>query len=69
MVSFIQIINSQLAQFSYTAFFKLVWSEAAATGGVLWKKVFLKIKQSSQEKPCVRVPFLIKRQAWGLQLY
>ena len=38
----------------------------AATRGVLWKKVLLEI---SQENTCARVPFLIKLQAWGLQLY
>ena len=29
------------------------------------KKVFLKISQNSQENTCVRVPFLIRLQAWG----
>ena len=33
------------------------------TGGVLWKKVFLKILQVSQENASVRVS-LIKLQAW-----
>ena len=41
----------------------------AATGGVLWKKVFLKISQNSQEHSCVGVSFLIKLHAWGLQHY
>ena len=41
----------------------------AATRGVLCKKVFLEISQDSQENSCVRVSFLIKLQAWGLQLY
>ena len=36
-----------------------------ATRGVLWKKVFLKISQNSQENTCARVSFLIKLQAWG----
>ena len=35
----------------------------AATVGVLWKKVFLEISQSSQENICARVSFLIKFQA------
>ena len=35
----------------------------AATGGVLRKKVFLKILQNSQENTCARVSFLIKLQA------
>ena len=35
------------------------WPEAA-TGGVLYKKVFLKILQNSQENTCARVSFLIK---------
>ena len=29
----------------------------AATGGVLYKKVFLKISLNSQENTCARVPF------------
>ena len=32
------------------------------------KKVFLEISQHSQESTCARVSFLIKLQAWGLQL-
>ena len=40
----------------------------AATRGVLWKKVILEISQNSQENTCARVSFLIKLQAWGLQL-
>ena len=35
----------------------------AATGGVLRKKVFLKILQNSQENTCAKVSFLIKLQA------
>ena len=31
----------------------------AATEGVLWKKMFLKILQNSQENTCARVSFLI----------
>ena len=34
-----------------------------------FKKVFLEISQNSQEKTCVKVSFLIKLRAWGLQLY
>ena len=41
----------------------------AANGGILWKKMFLKIAQNSQEKTCARVYFLIKLQVSGLQLY
>ena len=41
----------------------------AATGGVLWKKVFLEISQNPQENTCARVSFLTKFQASGLQLY
>ena len=36
-------------------------------GGVLWKKVFLKISQNSQENSCARVSFLIELQAWGTE--
>ena len=35
----------------------------AATGDVLWEKVFLEISQNSQENTCVGVSFLIKLQA------
>ena len=31
--------------------------------------MFLEILQNSQENACVRVSFLIKLQAWGLQVY
>ena len=48
--------------------FVLKWTEAA-TGDVLWKKVFLGISQNSQENTCVRASFLIKLQASGQQLY
>ena len=41
----------------------------AATGGVLHENVLLEISQNSQESTCVRVSFLIKLQAWDLQLY
>ena len=40
-----------------------------ATRGVLWKKVFLEIWQNLQEDTYAAVSFLIKVQAWGLQLY
>ena len=39
------------------------------TSKVLYKKVFLKISQNSQEDICARASFLIKLQAWALQLY
>ena len=35
----------------------------AATGGVLYEKMFLEISQNSQENICARVSFLIKLQA------
>ena len=41
----------------------------AAIGGVLWKTVFLKISQNSQENTCAIAPgfrpFLTKLQAWN----
>ena len=43
-------------------------SEETAIGGVLWKKLFLKKLQNSQENTCVKVSFLIKLQDWDLQL-
>ena len=33
------------------------------------KKMFLEISQNSQENTCASVPYLIKLQALGLQLY
>ena len=33
------------------------------------KKLFLEILQNLQENACGRASFLIKLQAWGLQLY
>ena len=43
------------------------------TEAVAWrcsvKKVFLEISQNSQENLCAKFFFLIKLQAWGLQLY
>ena len=45
---------------SYTS---ILFTEEAATRGVLCKKVFLEISQNSQENTCVRVSFLIKLQA------
>ena len=33
------------------------------------KKVSLKISQNPQENTCVRIFFLIKLQAWSMQLY
>ena len=41
----------------------------AATKGILLKKVFLEILQKSQENTFARDSFLLKLQAWGLQLY
>ena len=41
----------------------------ASTGGVPWKKVFLKISQNSQENICARVSLLIKVMTWSLQFY
>ena len=36
--------------------------KTAATSGVLWKKLFLKVSQNSQENTCARSSFLIKLQ-------
>ena len=59
-----------------TEFRASILASEAATGGVLWKKFFLKILLNSQENTCAgrpeklqaRVSFLIKLQA-GLKLY
>ena len=42
-------------------------AEAVAQCSV--KEVFLEISQNSEENTCARVSFLIKLQAWALQLY
>ena len=43
------------------------------TEAVVWRcsaeKMFFEISQNSQENTCARVPFLIKLQALGLQIY
>ena len=45
---------------------KFMERKEAATGGVLYKKVFLKISQNSQEKTCARASsFNIKRENFG----
>ena len=48
---------------------RLVQIPEAATGGVLWKKVLLKISQKSQKSTCARVSFSIKWQVSGNFLY
>ena len=42
-------------------------SSEAATGDVLWEKVFLEISQNSQKNSSARVSFSINLQAWGLR--
>ena len=54
--------NSFFTEHLRTATFSFSFSEAA-TGGVLWKKVFLKISQNSRENTGNKVSFLIKLQA------
>ena len=50
-------------------FATLIYSGSeAATGGVLWKNVFLEISQNSQKNTSARVSFLIKLYAWSLHL-
>ena len=53
-----------------TIVIKEIEHSEAATRGVLCKKVFLEFSQNSQENEntCARVSFLIKLQAWALQL-
>ena len=50
-------------------FHKLVLSREAVVQRCSVKKVFLEISQNLQENTCAIVSFLIKLQAWGLQLY
>ena len=40
----------------------ILTSTEAATGGVLYEKVFLEISQNSQENTCARVSFLLKKR-------
>ena len=47
----------------YYLFKKRMRVTEATTGGVLLKKVFLKISKNSQENTCARVSFLIKLHA------
>ena len=50
------------------AIYKKIWQPAeTGTGDVLWKKVFLKIPQNSQENTCARVSFSIKLQGSGFE--
>ena len=46
----------------------ITWTEAVVQMCSI-KKVFLEISQNSQENACARVSFLVKLQAWRLQLY
>ena len=46
-------------------YFWLVEMSEASTGGVLWKKMFLKISQNSQGITCAKVSFLINLQVSG----
>ena len=56
------IIIDTLNLIRFTTIWEVKYREAA-TGGILQKKVFLKISQNSQENTCARVSFLIKLQA------
>ena len=47
----------------------LLWISKSSYRRCSIKKVFLKILRNSRESTCVRVSFLTKLQAWGLQLY
>ena len=50
-------------QKSFRILLKILLTTEAATGDVLWGKVFIEILQNSQENTLVRVCFLIKLQA------
>ena len=55
------IFNSEYPKKLEVTFFT---NSEAATGGVLWKKVFYQILQNSQKNTCARNYFLIKLQAY-----
>ena len=59
--------TSKMELFAKWTFF--AWRLKAATECVLWKNVFLKISQTSQENTCAKVFFSMKLQASGQQLY
>ena len=59
------ILLIRMARNEYLVNFLIQWTSIQKQQqGVLWKKVFSKISQNSQESTCVWVSFLIKLQAW-----
>ena len=66
LVSIVSVRKSDLSSVRSSHVYE---NPEAATRGVLKKKVFLKIWQNSQENTGARVSFLMKLQAWGLQLH
>ena len=62
-------INRKLCLITLLLEFLGIQVTGATTRGVLCKIAFLEISQNSQENTCVRVSFLTKLQASGLQLY
>ena len=48
---------------SFVHLWKYLYDQEQSSGGVLLKKLFLKILQNSQENACARDSFLIKLQA------
>ena len=71
---FIADLFNALYNYIYLSGFELtskvisIWIARSSQPGMFCKKVFLEISQNSQENTCTRVSFLIKLQAWGLQL-
>ena len=47
----------------------MLWNVRSSRREEFFKKVFLEISQNSEKNARARVSFLIKLQAWGLQLY
>ena len=54
-------------KYNFKEFYILPVAEAA-TGGILYKKVYLKIVQNLQENTCVRLSFLLKK-GFGTGVY
>ena len=69
--SFGSIFSNQLegisSCFTAKSRYYIIRLQKQALGGVLSKKVFLKISQNSQENTCARLSFLIKLQVLGLR--
>ena len=66
----VMLVHSPQTAFHRKIIYNFVWTYLVSSRPeVFCKKSVLRILQNSQENTCVRVSFLIKLQASGLQLY